>query len=245
MNAKCPHCGANYEVTESELGTQADCIECGRTFVVGDDASHLPSSIPSIHTSLDSVGNKDSVRNKIRNYLKKTWHPKNGTDVDVTCPHCGTAFDTQQGDFGKSHVCKGCNVEFNIPKAYICPNDGNIEWDLFPPLTSFLEEYRWVVIGVAWGFLSWAFWSVSTASRHGSLSSWWRLTFFESIVMGLFEIVASVLKTWQGIVAVVLWCIASAFKDMSRHKCSKCNKKLLDINSPMGWKLYKELYCNN
>ena len=35
MDAKCPHCGANYEVTESELNTKADCIECGRTFVVG------------------------------------------------------------------------------------------------------------------------------------------------------------------------------------------------------------------
>lgn len=37
MNAKCPHCGANYEVTESELGTKADCIECGRAFVVGQE----------------------------------------------------------------------------------------------------------------------------------------------------------------------------------------------------------------
>lgn len=35
MNIKCPYCGVNYEVTESEMGTKADCIECGRPFVVG------------------------------------------------------------------------------------------------------------------------------------------------------------------------------------------------------------------
>ncbi len=37
MEIKCPHCGANYEVTEEELGTTADCMECGRTFVVGQN----------------------------------------------------------------------------------------------------------------------------------------------------------------------------------------------------------------
>lgn len=47
MEIKCPHCGANYEVTEDELGTTADCMECGRTFVVGQEnaQSNAPKRI--------------------------------------------------------------------------------------------------------------------------------------------------------------------------------------------------------
>lgn len=30
MLIKCPHCDANYEVTESECDTTADCIECDK-----------------------------------------------------------------------------------------------------------------------------------------------------------------------------------------------------------------------
>lgn len=238
MLIKCPHCGTEYEVDKDACGQKADCLECGRKFVVGSDVdvSYLPSNAPSTHASLGFVPSK------IRDYCNKMWYPENETDVDIKCPFCKTAFHAQQGDFGKSHTCKGCNKELNIPMAYICPNDGNIEWEFFP-LRSFFEKYRWVVSCAACGFLAWAYFSVSNASAP-KIKSLGHLTFFESIVIGVFYAGMRMLKTWKGIVGIVLWGIAWVFKEGSRPECSKCNKKLLDVNSHMGWKLYREIYGN-
>lgn len=245
MHIKCPHCGAEYEVDKDECGQEADCLECGRMFVVGSDVSHLPPDDPSTHVTSDFTRNKIVdyfMKTKIVDYLSKTWYPENETDVDIKCPFCKTAFHVQQGDFGKSHMCKGCSNEFNIPVACICPNDGNIEWELFPS-RAFFEKYRWVVDCAAGGFLVWACFSASDAPAP-KIKSLGYLTFFESVVIGFLEAVFMIFKTWQGIVGIVLWCIAGVFKEMSRPECSKCNKKLLDVNSPMGWKLYREIYGN-
>lgn len=34
MNSKCPHCGTEYEVEKSELGSHVECQVCGKEFVV-------------------------------------------------------------------------------------------------------------------------------------------------------------------------------------------------------------------
>ena len=131
MTIKCPHCGTEYEVDNDKCGQEADCLECGRMFVVGSNVSHLPPDDPSTHVTSDFTRNKIVgyfMKTKIVDYLIKTWYPENETDIDIKCPFCKTAFVAQQGDFGKSHICKGCKKEFNVPMAYICPNDGNIEW---------------------------------------------------------------------------------------------------------------------
>ena len=43
MNIKCPHCGMEYEVEESDRGRQVVCEQCGNGFVVGGDEQYVPS----------------------------------------------------------------------------------------------------------------------------------------------------------------------------------------------------------
>ena len=92
------------------------------------------------------------------------------------------------------------------------------------------------------GFFAWACFSISNAPPP-KIKSLGHLTFFESVVIGVFYAAILFVKTWKGIVGVVLGLIAWGIKEAG-SKCSKCDKRLLDVNSPMGWKLFRELYGN-
>lgn len=34
MKTKCPHCGQHFEVDAADVGKNADCVNCGRRFVI-------------------------------------------------------------------------------------------------------------------------------------------------------------------------------------------------------------------
>ena len=55
MEIKCPHCGANYEVEKNELGTNADCLECGKTFMVGHGSIRHVQEQDTSETDVDDV----------------------------------------------------------------------------------------------------------------------------------------------------------------------------------------------
>lgn len=225
MSIKCPHCGTELTLDDALYGRCVLCGTCGKEFVA--------RSRPKANRTM-----LDFIRNKIEIYIDKMWWPHNIAKMQGECPYCGVEFNAQQGDFGKLHTCGSCYKEFYIPNVYICPNDGYIEWDWLYPLTSFFKRYEWVIGCAAWGFISWACFSFSKTASNSFHSV--AQTFFEAIMW----LVGSILKTWQGIVSLVLWLVVWQIEDAGHHKCSECKKKLLDLNSPMGWKLYMDLYGN-
>ena len=153
----------------------------------------------------------------------------------IKCPHCGMEYDARQGDFGKTRTCEGCNSGFKINTAYICPQDGTITWFDSAAMEGMGACGGFGVLLMSFigpGFAFWAFCSVASQIESPFLTD------------ALLEWLFRVGRTWQGITGLISSILGFLLVQMSHPGCSKCDTRegLLDLNSPMGWKLYKNIY---
>ena len=153
--------------------------------------------------------------------------------MNIKCPHCGMEYNVKQGDFGKTRTCEVCKRVFAINTAYICPNDGTITWFDSSALEK-MEVCRsicWVPETTAVGLFVWAF--LLTLTEANSL--------FDQSFIGL---LLGTFFRWQGICGIIAVFLYRLLKELSRPACSKCETRdgLWELNTPMGWKLYKEVY---
>ena len=161
--------------------------------------------------------------------------------MDIECPHCGAKHRAEQGDFGKTTKCLGCDRQFTVNHGFVCAKDGIVTWyasDQLAKMKQCAEAGVWVII-VGCGFLVWAD-SVYTAEETGLV-----LTDIEFIVVFAINLIKSFLS-WQGILGLIILVLGVLLLAASKTRCSQCSEHggLMDLNSPMGWKLYNSLYPN-
>lgn len=153
--------------------------------------------------------------------------------MDIQCPHCGTTCNAQQGDFGAFRRCSTCGQGFFINHAYICPKDGTITWYSSEELKnkSILGSMWWLIDSCGFGMAGYAL-LLALGGTEGYVDT----TFIGIIINTFFS--------WQGITGLVLIALGRVMKAGSRPTCSKddCECELLDLNSPMGWKIYMDLH---
>ena len=113
MKITCPHCGVNYEVTEGECGTTADCIECGKSFVVGQKEMQQNKQESTAKTSASrqriQVFNPPVPKSKPKIHL-----PVVKQTVQARCPHCGAEYEVERTECGRQAECDACGKPFMI-----------------------------------------------------------------------------------------------------------------------------------
>ena len=94
----------------------------------------------------------------------------------------------------------------------------------------------WAII-VGCGFLLWSD-GVYTAEETGPV-----FTDIEFILVVAVNLIKS-LYSWQGILGLIILVIGLLLLAMSKRRCSQCGEHdgLMDLNLPMGWKLYVETH---
>lgn len=161
--------------------------------------------------------------------------------MDIECPHCGAKHSVEQGDFGRTTKCLGCNRQFIVNHGFVCSKDGTVTWfasDQLAKMKKCAEAGVWVII-VGCVFLIWAD-SVYTAEETGLV-----LTDIEFIVVFAVNLIKSFLS-WQGILGLLILVLGLLLLAASKTRCSQCSEHdgLIDLNSPIGWKLYNTLHPN-
>ena len=154
--------------------------------------------------------------------------------MKVKCPHCGLEYNAKQGDFGKARTCEICNREFTINTAYICPQDGTITWFDYATME---KMGACGGLGALMSFAGPGLWFWALCSVASQLES-------NFLTDALLEWFFRAGCTWQGITGSIISILGVILIYLSHPGCSKCETRngLLDLNCPMGWKLYKEIY---
>jgi len=98
----CPQCGQTIEADESFRGQTAECPYCGKGIVVPRGATK-------------SVGRLTATRPSAAMSASTTTKPtRNAQLVQVRCPHCGTAYETEHSEYGKMARCSNCGNDFTV-----------------------------------------------------------------------------------------------------------------------------------
>ena len=159
--------------------------------------------------------------------------------MEIECPHCGAKHTAAQGDFGKCTKCWSCNRQFAVNHGFVCEKDGMVTWYTSDQLAQLKERANagvWAII-VGCGFLLWSD-GVYTAEETGPV-----FTDIEFILVVAVNLIKS-LYSWQGILGLIILVIGPLLLAMSKRRCSQCGEHdgLMDLNLPMGWKLYVETH---
>ena len=157
--------------------------------------------------------------------------------MDIECPHCGAKYTATQGDFGKCTKCLGCSRQFTVNHGFVCAKDGTVTWFTSEQLAKMkrcADAGVWAII-VGCGFLVWSD-VVYTAEETGRV-----LTDIEFIIVFAVNLIKSFLS-WQGILGLIILVTGLLLLVVGKTRCSQCAEHdgLMDLNSPMGWKLYVE-----
>lgn len=69
MKTSCPHCGQHFEVEEPDLGKEADCMNCGKRFVLQASAEPPVSAPPASE-------NTEAKQPEVNCYTGPLWEKK-------------------------------------------------------------------------------------------------------------------------------------------------------------------------
>ena len=94
------------------------------------------------------------------------------------------------------------------------------------------------MIGIGFFFLLWSD-EVYHAEKSGPIN-----TVIEFLIYFAINLIKSTLTNWQGIIGLIIELLGWFLYYTGQARCSDCWEKgsLLDLNSTMGWKLYRETY---
>ena len=165
--------------------------------------------------------------------------------MDIKCPHCGAKHTVAQGDFGKTAKCLECSRQFAVNHGFVCSKDGVVTWYDSDQLS---KMKKWSDAGVlaiiiGCGFLVWS----DIVDTSEKLKMGLVLTDIEFIIEFILVFLINLIKSllnWQGIVGLILLVKGLLLLAMSKTRCSQCGEHggLMDLNLPMGWKLYVETH---
>lgn len=166
--------------------------------------------------------------------------------MEVKCPYCGAIHTAAPGDFGSSVKCLGCSRQFTINHGYICAKDGTVSWfdsNQLAKMNECASAGVWVIL-VGLVFLVWSDFAVDSSEKSEMGRAFTDIEFIiESILVFAINLIIC-LKTWQGIVGSILSVTGLLMLFGSKTRCPNCGKHdgLMDLNSPMGWKMYLDFH---
>ena len=165
--------------------------------------------------------------------------------MDIECPHCGTKHTAAQGDFGKTVKCLACSRQFAVNHGFVCAKDGVVTWYDSCQLSKMKQwsDAGVLAIIVGCGFLVWS----DIIDTSEKIQMGLVLTDIEFIIEFLLAFIINLIKSllnWQGIIGLILLVTGLLLLAMSKTRCSQCSEhdSLMDLNLPMGWKLYVETH---
>ena len=229
MDIKCPHCGTEYEVEQKDMYRHTQCEVCGKGFVIGattgqarnaesaaTNASGEGSSSDKVKEAVKAVA--DATVQKVRNVYWKQQGERAKSIAKKVAAATSDAMKRQQGvehKHGGQCICTRCGSVSERPWS------GNNIGCLTVPIA--MLAVGWFIGGIL-RFID------NAGARYGE--------FFDERVQAYFML-SFLAMICVGIVTLV------AIKVYGRCPLCKNTNCRVDLESPMGKKLFKELHSEN